>query len=50
MFKMHYFSDKFSKIYHNLRFWQYRSKGRARGGTRPGAQALGAHQHTFSAI
>jgi len=31
--------------------WQWRSKGggkgAASGGTRPGAQALGAHQHTF---
>jgi len=30
---------------------QWRSKGRgASGGTRPGAQALGAHQHTFAVI
>jgi len=26
---------------------QWRSNGRASGGTRPGAQVLGAHQHTF---
>jgi len=30
-----------------FQFKQWRSKGGASGGMRPGAQALRAHQHTF---
>jgi len=30
--------------------WRSKGRGGASGGTRPGAQALGAHQHTFSVI